>query len=60
MGTSIVQGFALVFGLGVIVSLISAVFISRVFLLAILPEKAEGNVWNFLLSSGLSLNATKK
>ncbi|MDB5189222.1 MAG: protein-export rane protein SecD, preprotein translocase subunit SecD [Parcubacteria group bacterium] len=59
LGTSIVQGFALVFGFGVIVSLISAVFISRVFLLAVIPEKARG-VWDFLLSSGLRLNATKK
>lgn len=60
LGTSIVQGFALVFGFGVIISLISAVFISRVFLLAVVPEKAEGKVWDFLLSSGLSLSAHKK
>lgn len=60
MGTSIVQGFALVFGFGVIISLISAVFISRVFLLAVIPEKATGKVWNFLLSSGFHLTATKK
>jgi protein-export membrane protein SecD len=60
LGTSIVQGFALVFGFGVIVSLISAVFISRVFLLAVIPEKASGGAWNFLLSSGFRFNATKK
>lgn len=60
LGTSIVQGFALVFGFGVIASLISAVFVSRVFLLALVPEKAEGPIWNFLLSSGFSTNATKK
>ncbi len=60
LGTSIVQGFALVFGFGVIISLISAVFISRVFLLAVVPEKAEGKIWNFLLSSGFSLTAHKK
>lgn len=59
LGTSIVQGFALVFGFGVIASLISAVFVSRVFLTAIVPEKASG-VWNFLLSSGFRFNATKK
>jgi len=34
LGTSIVQGFALVFGLGIIASLLSAVAISRVLLLA--------------------------
>jgi preprotein translocase subunit SecD len=59
LGTSIVQGFALVFGFGVIVSLASAVFISRVFLLTVVPEKI-GRLWNFLLSTGLSLHATKK
>ena len=52
VGTSIVQGFALVFGLGVIASLISAVFITRLFLVAILPE-TTGPVWRFLLEAGL-------
>jgi preprotein translocase subunit SecD len=52
LGTSIVQGFALVFGFGVIASLISAVFISRVFLLAILPDETTGP-WHFLVGSGL-------
>ena len=51
LGTSIVQGFALVFGFGVIASLISAVGISRVFLLAVLPENTQG-VWRFLVGSG--------
>lgn len=54
LGTSLVKGFALVFGLGVIISLISAVSISRVFLLAILPEKGN-KVWKFLTGSGLHL-----
>lgn len=51
MGTSLVQGFALVFGFGVIVSLLSAVTITQVFLNRILPEKGTGT-WRFLLSSG--------
>jgi protein-export membrane protein SecD len=51
LGTSIVQGFALVFGFGVITSLISAVFISRLFLFALLPEKAS-KLWHFLTGSG--------
>lgn len=51
VGTSLVKGFALVFGFGVITSLISAVFISRVFLRAILPAHG-GRTWRFLLSSG--------
>lgn len=51
LGTSIVQGFALVFVLGVLASFISAVSLSRVFLLAIVPEKGQG-AWHFLLGSG--------
>jgi preprotein translocase subunit SecD len=51
LGTSIVQGFALVFGFGVLASLISAVGISRVFLLAVLPENTTG-AWRFLVGSG--------
>jgi protein-export membrane protein SecD len=52
LGTSIVQGFALVFILGVLASFISAVSLSRVFLLAIVPEKTS-KLWHFLLGSGL-------
>ncbi len=51
LGTSIVQGFALVFVLGVLASFISAVSLSRVFLLAIVPEHKEG-MWSFLMGSG--------
>ena len=35
IGTSIIKGFALVFGLGVLVSLVSAITISRTFMLAL-------------------------
>ena len=51
MGTSLIQGFALVFGLGVIISLISAVSITQVLLNTILPAETKG-AWRFLLSSG--------
>ena len=61
LGTSIVQGFALVFVLGVLASFISAVSLSRVFLLAIVPdlppeEGKEHRAWKFLLSSGFHKN----
>jgi len=52
LGTSIVQGFALVFILGVLASFISAVSLSRIFLLALVPEHREG-AWKFLLGSGV-------
>ena len=51
LGTSIVQGFALVFMLGVLASLLSAVSLSRIFLLAIVPEE-QSSLWRFLLGSG--------
>ena len=52
LGTSIVQGFALVFVLGVLASFISAVSLSRVFLLALVPETEGQGAWHFLLGSG--------
>ncbi len=51
LGTSIVQGFALVFLLGVLASFISAVSVSRIYLLAIVPEQAH-RAWHYLLGSG--------
>lgn len=58
MGTSIVQGFALVFGFGVIASLVSAVFVSRVFLIAIVPEETT-KVWHQLLEAGFGKRTSK-
>jgi preprotein translocase subunit SecD len=54
LGTSIIKGFALVFGLGVIVSMLSAITISRTFLLS-LGLNAESSVGRFLMRSGLRL-----
>ncbi len=52
LGTSIVQGFALVFVLGVLASFISAISLSRVFLLSLVPEHKKG-IWKFLMGSGI-------
>ncbi|MDE2071281.1 MAG: protein translocase subunit SecD [Patescibacteria group bacterium] len=52
-GTSLIKGFALVFGLGVVVSMLSAVVISRTFLLA-LPLRATAGIGRFLMRSGLN------
>jgi protein-export membrane protein SecD len=54
LGTGLVKGFALVFGLGVVASLFTAVTVTRIFLLAILPEHAHG-FWRNLMSSGFHL-----
>ena len=54
MGTSVIKGFALVFGLGVIVSLLSAITISRTFMLAV-GVNAEKPLGRFLMRSGFRL-----
>lgn len=51
LGTSVVQGFALVFALGIVTSLFSAITLTRVLLLAILPEQPN-RLWRFLVGSG--------
>lgn len=53
-GTSLIKGFALVFGMGVIVSMFSALVITRTLLIA-LPDVQRGKspVWSFLFGSGL-------
>ncbi len=50
--TSLIKGFALVFGLGVLVSMLSAITISRTFLLA-LGLNTDSSVGRFLMRSGL-------
>jgi protein-export membrane protein SecD len=57
VGTSLIKGFALVFGLGVFTSLFTAVTVSRAFLRAILPEEG-GRGWRFLLSNGFHTGTT--
>ena len=52
-GTSMVKGFALVFGLGVIVSMLSALLVTRTLLIA-LPERTKSEGWlGKLYDSGL-------
>ena len=53
-GTSIVKGFALVFGLGVVVSMLTAISVTRTLLLA-LPEvtKDTPGIMSKLLGTGL-------
>ena len=52
-GSSLVKGFALVFGVGVLVSMISALVITRTLLMA-LPDvdQERGKTWRFLFGSG--------
>lgn len=54
LGTSAIKGFALTLGIGVIVSMLTAITISRTFLFAIAPKKGEASrMAKFLFSNGL-------
>lgn len=54
LGTSAVKGFALTLGLGVAISMFTAITVSRTFLYAIAPKK-DGPVARFLFSNGLHI-----
>lgn len=53
LGTSLVKGFALTLGLGIVVSLFTAIIVSRTYLLA-LPGKSESKLAKFLFGSGIN------
>ncbi len=53
LGTSIVKGFALTFGIGVLVSMLTAVSVSRTFLFAISPKK-DTRITRFLFGIGMN------
>lgn len=52
-GTSLIQGFALTFGMGVLVSMFSAIMATKIFL-SVFSFLGEGKVARFLFSSGFS------
>src|SRR3989344_5538771 len=53
LGTPLIKGFDLTFGLGVLVSMFSAITVSRIFLFALGIEKSN-KLTRFLFSSGFS------
>ena len=58
LGTSAVKGFALTLGVGVVVSMFTAITLSRTFLFAIAPKntgEAEGKFKRFLFSNGFHI-----
>jgi len=58
-GTSLIKGFALTLGMGVVVSMFSAIIFTRIFL-SLLGFIGEGKVARFLFSSGFSSGISKK
>lgn len=59
LGTSVVKGFALTLGLGVVVSLFTVLVVTRVFLLAVAGSQ-NGPLARFLFSNGLGTGKTIK
>ena len=57
-GTSLIKGFALTFGLGVIISMISAISITRLFIRS-LGLQHSTKLTNFLFGSGISSASSK-
>jgi preprotein translocase subunit SecD len=59
LGTSAVKGFALTLGIGVLISMFTAITLTRTFLFAIAretkPDEAEGRFKRFLFSNGLHI-----
>jgi len=51
-GTSLVRGFALTLGIGILVSMFAALYASRYFLKAIIPHTSESKFVRFLFGSG--------
>ena len=58
LGTSAVKGFALTLGLGVIISMFTAITVSRTFLFA-LPQAGESKAAKFLFGSGINKSNMK-
>ena len=59
LGTSAVKGFALTLGIGVLISMFTAITASRLFLYAV-AKKNPGTVMKFLFSNGLHTNIENK
>jgi len=57
-GTSLIKGFALTLGLGVLVSLFSSIFVTRIFMKTVALGK-ENKVLRFLFSSGITGGGVK-
>jgi preprotein translocase subunit SecD len=59
LGTSAVKGFALTLGVGVLVSMFTAITASRLFLYSV-SSKKEGKLMKFLFSNGLHANISNQ
>ena len=53
MGTSMIKGFALTLGVGILISMFSAITVSWTFLLEAIGLKGESKIGKFLFGSGI-------
>jgi preprotein translocase subunit SecD len=47
LGTSVIKGFALTLAIGILVSMFSAIFVTRSFLRLVVSDKMGRNLWWF-------------
>ena len=59
-GTPLVQGFALVFFIGVLISMITAISVTRTFLLSLADFSKDGDLLETLFDSGLKSKSSEK
>ncbi len=60
LGTSAVKGFALTLGLGVLISMFTAITVSRTFLFALSSARIFGKTTGFLFGSGITRSNLKQ
>ena len=59
-GVSIIKGFALTLGLGIIISMFTAIVVTRTFLRLIVPMRAAQNPWMFELEAAPGLERDRE
>ena len=59
-GVSIIKGFALTLGLGIIISMFTAIVVTRTFLRLIVPVRAAQNPWMFELEAAPGLERDRE
>ena len=60
IGTPLIKGFALTFGLGIIISMITAVTFTRLMLLSLNNTKRDSKLEKFMYGSGMSFTNNKE
>ncbi len=60
IGTPLIKGFALTFGIGILISMLTAVTFTRIMLFALNKKESDSNLEKFLYGSGFSRTSDKQ